>query len=123
MFKFTNTPQLNQSGNDYGSDYNNYDEGWGQHIAIDYQQNGINFVNRMRNHSDDSSRNSVTSLKDYLDNLADDYIPDIEPAIINIEPRIHNPDQFEIIYYSKVPLIVKAALYLYNFACYFTGYD
>ena len=120
--------------------YDYYDEGWGQHIAIDNDYNGNKFTNRNRKRnistgsacsacSEFSSTNSTTStttstsLREYLNNLQDDFIPDIEPVVANFVPGIRNPNEFEIIYHAKLPIIVKAALYLYKFACYCSGYD
>ena len=131
--------------NNYETTYSNYyDEGWGQHIAIDNDYNGNKFINRNRKRnisassdvSEFSSEFSTTkstassttssvniSLKEYLNNLEDDFIPDIEPVVVNFVPRIRNPNELEIIYHAKLPIIVKAALYLYKFACYCSGYN
>ena len=155
MLNFMNAYTGNQTGiqagiqidNNYAmAYYNYYDEGWGQHIAIDNDYNGNKFTNRNRKRnisassvgstgsacsacSEFSSTNSTTStttstsLREYLNNLQDDFIPDIEPVVANFVPGIRNPNEFEIIYHAKLPIIVKAALYLYKFACYCSGYD
>lgn len=145
MLNFINTYQGNHSENTYQdiiSYCNYYDEGWGQHIAIDndYNENKCLHRNRNRNTSScsdesDNSEFSITkkttrnisstsnSLREYLNNLEDDFIPDIEPVVVNFVPRIRNPNELEIIYHAKLPIIVKAALYLYKFACYCSGYN
>ena len=118
---------------------NYYDEAWGQHIAIDNHHYGTNFINRNRKRnpsasstgsagSEISTTNSTTSstsnsLREYLNNLEDDFIPDIEPVVANFVPRIRNPNELELIYDSKLPILVKVALYVYKFACYCSGYN
>lgn len=136
------TPTYMDISNNYETTYSNYyDEGWGQHIAIDNDYNGNKFINRNRKRNisassdvsefssefsttkSTTSTTTSTSLREYLNNLQDDFIPDIEPVVANFVPGIRNPNEFEIIYHAKLPIIVKAALYLYKFACYCSGYD
>jgi hypothetical protein len=142
MNTYTGNQTEIQTENNYTMSYCNYqDEGWGQHIVIDYDQSGNSFVNKNKNRqcnvrprsasstSSTSSKNSVISttasstLKEYLNNLEEDYIPDIEPVVANFVPRIRNPNELEVIYHAKLPIIIKTALYVYKFACYCSGYN
>lgn len=70
------------------------DEEWGQHIHID---------------------NDFTNLK-----FTNDYENTLPYSYSQMKPVVANHNQFQIIYNSKLPIIMKIGLYLYNFAVYFT---
>lgn len=123
MFNFT---KMHSTQIQYENICNSYDDScWGQHISIENSNNNNIIRKRHNSASSDCSKTSSKSgisLKEYLDNLVDDDIPNYEPNI-NIVPAIRNPNELEVIYYSKLPIIIKAALYLYKFACYCSGYN